>query len=183
MAEKGRLRDSEEIADEAVDNVKQKKMLLLAAVVAGLLLVAGGLSWLAISLLDGGATPAAAGAEVEAESGAEAAPPARPPALYLNLDPPFLANFSVNGRQQYLQVAVAVLARDQDALDGINTHMPLIRNRLVMLLSGEQFSQLQTDEGREQLRAKLLQAIREILQQEIGKPGVEQVLFTHFVMQ
>jgi len=61
--------------------------------------------------------------------------------------------------------------------------MPLIRNRVVMILSGEPFDTLQTDAGRVQLQQKLLAAIQEILQKETGKPGIEQVFFTNFVMQ
>lgn len=183
MAEKGKQRQKQQedsAADEAVaadTGKKKKKILLLAGLGLALLLVAGGLSWLALGLLSE-ETPAA-----EAAASAEPAKPEKAPALYLSLDPPFLANYAVGNRQQYVQVAVAVMAREQDALDGVNAHMPLIRNRLVMLMGGEQFSQLQTDQGREQLREKLLAAIREILQKEIGKPGVEQVLFTNFVMQ
>jgi flagellar FliL protein len=52
----------------------------------------------------------------------------------------------------------------------------------VMLLSGESFEKLQTDEGRVLLQQKLLTAIQEILQKETGKAGIEQVLFTGFVM-
>jgi flagellar FliL protein len=75
------------------------------------------------------------------------------------------------------------LAREQSGLDGLRTHMPLVRNRIVLLLSGETFEGLQTDEGRIQLQQKLLAAIQEILQKETGKPGIEQVFFTNFVMQ
>ena len=183
MAEKGKQRQKQQQEDAdgeaaaADTGKKKKKILLLAGLGLALLLVAGGLSWLALSLLSDD-TPAA-----EETASAEPAEPEKVPALYLSLDPPFLANYAVGNRQQYVQVAVAVMARDQATLDGVNTHMPLIRNRLVMLLGGEQFSQLQTDQGREQLREKLLAAIREILEKEIGKPGVEQVLFTNFVMQ
>lgn len=184
MAEKGKQRQKQQEDNAAGEVVaadtgkKKKKLLLLAGLGLALLLVAGGLSWLALGLLSD-ETPAAA----EATASAEPAKPEKAPALYLSLDPPFLANYAIGNRQQYVQVAVSVMAREQEVLDGVNTHMPLIRNRLVMLMGGEQFSQLQTDQGREQLREKLLAAIREILQKEIGKPGVEQVLFTNFVMQ
>jgi flagellar FliL protein len=80
-------------------------------------------------------------------------------------------------------VSVAVLTREADVVEGLKTHAPLINNRLVILLSGERFSELQTHQGREQLRQKLLAAVQDILQRELGKPGAEQVLFTNFVMQ
>ena len=61
--------------------------------------------------------------------------------------------------------------------------MPLIKNRLVMLFGGEVYEELQTDEGRELLRQKALEAVKEITEQELGKSDIEQILFTNFVMQ
>src|SRR5690606_19763449 len=121
--------------------------------------------------------PAGEGEAAQGAAASEAAPQQRA-ALYLTLEPPFLANYSVEGRQRYLQLSLALMAREQSVLDAANKHMPLIRNRIVMLLSGEDFHQLQTDLGRRQLQEKILAAVQEILRAEIGIPGVEQVFFT-----
>jgi flagellar FliL protein len=61
--------------------------------------------------------------------------------------------------------------------------MPMIRNALVLQFGGQVYADLQTAEGKELLRQQALENIQNLLQQEIGKPGVEQVLFTNFVMQ
>lgn len=169
---------------------KKKKLILLGGVAALLLLLAGGGTWFALHLLN---KPAAEPATEQAaatvdekksekheEKGAKAAAKV---AFYESLDPAFLANYSVGGRQHYLQVGLSALTREQEVGDALRKHMPLVRNRIVMLLSGESFEQLQTDEGRAQLQQKLLAAIQEILQKETGKPGVEQVFFTSFVVQ
>jgi flagellar FliL protein len=52
-----------------------------------------------------------------------------------------------------------------------------------MLFSGESYEELQTHEGKELLRQKSLTALQELLQQEVGKSDIEEVLFTSFVMQ
>lgn len=153
---------------------KKKKQRQLIGLIAALLLVSGGGSWAVLHVM-GKEKAAALETSAQPEDG-----PAQ--AEYLQLDPSFLANFNVNGRQRYLQVSLAVKTRDPAALQAMQTHMPLIRNRLVMLLGGEVFEQLQTDEGRVALQQKLLDAIREILQKETGKANIEQVLFTSFVM-
>jgi len=156
---------------------KKKQLKLLGALVAALLLVCGAGTWAALHFLGG--SKAAPDAQAGAEQPKE---PTRARAEYLALDPTFLANFSVDGRQHYLQVALAVMTRDPAVLEGLRRHMPLIRNELVMLLNGEVFEQLQTDAGRVALQQKLLTAIRAILKKETGKDDVEQVLFTNFVM-
>jgi flagellar FliL protein len=188
----------EEAAAKAVEAAARKKKLLLLAVIGVvLLLIAGGGTWFALRMLNGDkALPAEAKPEehAAAEAGkatkdakdskdAKGEKPAHKEALYDVLDPPFLANYQVAGRSHYLQMSLAVMARDQAAIDAVHTHMPLLRNRIVMLLSGEVFEQLQSDEGRVQLRQKLLEAIQEILKKETGNPQIEQVFFTNFVMQ
>jgi flagellar protein FliL len=183
--------EDDEDAAVAVDPeaaAKKKKLIMLGGIGVVLLLLAGGGTWFALGLLsDKPATEeaATADAEHEAEKGAheEAHDTGKKPAAYASLDPAFLANFSVGGRQRYLQVSLAALARDEKANEALRAHMPLVRNRIVMLLSGESFEQLQTDDGRAQLQQKLLAAIQEILKKETGEPGIEQVFFTQFVMQ
>ena len=185
MADEEELEDGDEDAEAVAAEAagKKKKMFLLGGVVAALLLISGGGTWALLHFLnDKPKVEAAADATKPEEKKAEPAKPSHEPALYLQLEPTFVANFTVNGRQHYLQLAVAVLAREESAVESMQKHMPLIRNRLVMLLSGESFEQLQTDEGRLRLQEKLLTAIREILQKETGKADIEQVLFTNFVM-
>lgn len=107
------------------------------------------------------------------------------PALYLQLEPAFLANYSVGGRQRYLQVSMAVMTRQQAALDALQNHMPMVRNRIIMLLGARDFAGLLEAAGREQLQADVLAALQEILVKETGPEGptVEQVFFTNLVMQ
>lgn len=177
--------DADAVEKAAEAAAKKKKILMLAIVGVVLLLVAGGGTWFALRALSGDKAPAAetpAEEHAPAEEGHEAAGEHKV-SVYESLDPPFLANFQTGGRAHYLQVSIAVMARDDAAMTAVRTHMPLLRNRIVMLLSGEVFEQLQSDEGRVQLQQKLLAAIQEILQKETGKPQIEQVFFTNYVMQ
>jgi flagellar FliL protein len=105
------------------------------------------------------------------------------PAMYFPIKPAFTVNFSSRGRQRYLQVDVTVLTRNAEVFNALQTHLPLVKNRLVMLFGGEIYDELQTDEGKELLRQKALEALQEIIKQEVGVEGVEEVLFTNFVMQ
>ncbi len=176
----------EEAAAKAVEAAaRKKKLILLGAIGLVLLLVAGGGTWFALSKMGGKSEASAEGAAAE-EHPAEAAAEEhgeKKKSVYQALDPAFLANYQVDGRTHYLQMAIAVMAREDEGVASIQTHMPLVRNRIVMLLSGETFAQLQGDEGRVELQKKILAAIQEIMQKETGKPQIEQVYFTTFVMQ
>jgi flagellar FliL protein len=59
----------------------------------------------------------------------------------------------------------------------------MIRNSLILLFSGQVYEELQTDEGRELLRQAALAELQTIIEKELGKPGIEKVLFTNLVMQ
>ncbi len=164
----------------------KKKLILL--VVAGLLVVAasiGGTLWL-LGVFDGDGEPApetAAGEQPAEQAAGEPAGDKPRPAMYFPIKPAFVVNFPSKGRQRYMQVDVTVMTRDPDVFNALQQHLPLIKNRLVMLMSGEVYEELQTHEGKELLRQKATEALQEVMQEELGKPGVEQVLFTNFVMQ
>ena len=103
--------------------------------------------------------------------------------LYLPLDPPFVVNFQDQGQLHYLQVTMEVMARDQETIDAVKLHLPVIRNNLTLMLSSQTVESLATREGKEKIRAETLAEIQKILKEQTGKPGVEAVYFTSFVMQ
>ena len=106
-----------------------------------------------------------------------------PKAIYFALQPKFKTNYQVDGRPRLFQIGMTLVTREQDVIDALMIHGPSIKSRLVILLSGQQVESLQTPEGRELLRAECLSAVQAIMNKELGKPGIEQVLFTDFVMQ
>lgn len=104
-------------------------------------------------------------------------------AQYHKLEPKFTTTFEANGRQRYMQVEITLVTREQDVLAALSTHQPLIRNAMVMLLGSQDYLAMQTMEGKAELRTAAIKTVQDILRQEIGKPGIEKVLFTDFVMQ
>lgn len=117
------------------------------------------------------------------EDGAAAAKVPASPAVYHPLDPAFVVNINDNGRMRYLQVTMEVMTRDSSMVDEIKKHMPLIRNNLVLLLSSQTVASLQSAEGKESVRLQALTAIQNVLQAEIGVPGIEAVYITSMVIQ
>lgn len=110
-----------------------------------------------------------------------AAPPK--PVIYYPLKPAIVVNFSVRGRQRTLQAELTLMTREDDVISAVALHQPMIRNALILLIGGQTYAEIQTAEGKELLRQQCLQTIQRLLEKEIGKPGIEQVLFTSFVMQ
>ncbi|MBV7572245.1 flagellar basal body-associated protein FliL [Pseudomonas sp. PDM32] len=113
----------------------------------------------------------------------ETAPAGKQPAIFESMAPAFVANFNQNGRQRYMQVSITMLARNQVDLEALKVHMPVIRNNLVMLFSGQDFATLASPVGQEMLRQKATASVQEVAQKELGKVVIEQLLFTNFVLQ
>lgn len=166
----------------------KKKLILLVIIGVVLLAVCAGGTFAVMHFMGGdkkaeAGEVAAEGEHAEGKGEGEAATPKHAPLVYFPFEPPFLTNFVINGRPRYLQLSITVASRDQDTIEALQKHMPLVRNRVVMLLSSEQFETLRSRAGREALQGKLIDAVKEILQKETGKADVDKLLFTNFVMQ
>ncbi|MCX7081432.1 MAG: flagellar basal body-associated protein FliL [Pseudomonas sp.] len=161
---------------EAVkDPAGKGKLKLILLIVLALLLVIGvsiGATWYVMH-----------SAKSKPEPTSDVVSNVKPAAIYEAMAPAFVANFNQNGRQRYMQVSITMLARNQADLDALKVHMPVIRNNLVMLFSGQSFDTLATPVGQEMLRQKATASVQEVAQKEVGKVVVEQLLFTNFVLQ
>jgi len=161
--------------DTKEPGAKKGKLKLILLLVVGLLLAVGlsvGATWFFMHKSE----PAPAADPAQAN--------AKPAAIYEALTPAFVVNFNQNGRQRYMQVSITLQARNQTDLDALKVHMPVIRNNLVMMFSGQGFDTLAgSPVGQEMLRQKATVVVQEVAQKEVGKPVVDQLLFTNFVLQ
>ena len=152
-----------------------KKWIVIGALVLLLAAGAGGAAWF---MLKSGGTNEGHG---ELPDGKEMSSAAT--ALFYTLEPPFVVNFELPSPVRFLQVTVELELQQQADLDAVQKHLPVIRNNLLMLFSGQDYQHLRNREGKEQLREAVLAEVRSILTQRAKRDGVTQVYFTHFVMQ
>lgn len=168
--------------DDTGEETKAKGTLKRLIIMVGAMLAVAALSVGATLFLTGGFddTP-----EPQPLAEGEEAPPERPTqrGLYLALNPDFVVSYEVNSRQRFLRVEMAVRARDQEVLDTLTRHMPRVRNNVIQVLSDRTFQDIRTDEGREELTSVLRGIMDEIVENELGRMGVDAVLFTNFVLQ
>ncbi len=159
-----------------------KKKLILLVVLALLIVGASIGGTLAVLKLTGGGDAPAVEEEM-VENPEQAAVEVKKKAIYYPLKPPIIVTFDAKGRQRYMQADVTLLTREQDVIAAIEMHMPMIRNALVLLIGSQLFEDIQTAEGKELLRLQCLQELQQLMEKEIGKPGIEQVFFENMVMQ
>jgi flagellar FliL protein len=102
-------------------------------------------------------------------------------ALYVPLEA-FTVNLQGQG-DHYLQVGITLQVADNGAADEVKQQMPLIRNRLLLLLSAQAPAELGTVEGKQKLSAQVLAESRQLLLAKTPEEGIQNVLFSSFVIQ
>lgn len=166
----------EQDADELAEPKGSKGKLIMILMVV-LLSIAGG----------GGAALYFAGVFSSEEAAAAAQDGEKPEkkgkAIYVELAPKFVVNLAGGSKRRLLQVGVQVLTRDADVEAQIKQHLPMIKNKLMLLFSSKTSQELATAEGKETLMQDARSAIEQVLESETGKGGAEAVFFTSFVMQ
>ncbi len=103
--------------------------------------------------------------------------------IYVEMGDPLIVNFIENNQIRYLQVKMEVMTRDETMPEKIKEHMPLIRNNLLMMLSGLDYETISTFAGKQKIRDEALAEIQSIMKEQTGEKGAEELYFTSFVMQ
>ena len=103
--------------------------------------------------------------------------------IYHELHPAFVANFSGKSKKNYMQVYIVALAREETVIEDLKLHMPAVRNDILMTLSRTTSDEIETVEGKEELRKKVLMRIKKTMKEKTGAEGIEDIYFTKFVAQ
>ncbi|MFL0800897.1 MAG: flagellar basal body-associated FliL family protein [Agarilytica sp.] len=119
------------------------------------------------------------GEAVEGEAVAEAQ------AIYLPLKPPFVINYGGAGRLRFLKTEVSVRVTTIDAANAVRSHMPFVRNNLLMLFASQTNQTVGSQEGKQKIRADALEEIRDIVEREEQTPreDIVEVFFNNFIVQ
>ncbi len=99
----------------------------------------------------------------ESPDSAEKAKKDLAPLMYLTLVPEFIVNFGPGSKVRYLQVDLQVATRDETALQTVGTYRPVLRNDILVVLSGVSFDDLKDRSGKEALQKKLLNTINKVI--------------------
>ncbi|EEX67574.1 flagellar basal body-associated protein FliL [Vibrio metoecus] len=163
--------------EQVADAPKGKKKLLIIIIAAVVLLAGGGGA--AFFMMGSGGEEAAAQAEQKTE---QAATPADP-VSYVNIAQPFVFNVTGDAKDRMVQIKVQLMVRGSENENLARYHSPLVESTLLATFASATVEQLRTPNGRIELRDKATEDIKAALNQAVGKPIIEKVLFTDFVMQ
>jgi flagellar FliL protein len=131
-----------------------------------------------IMLLLGLSLPMAAVAE-------EAKEEVAPKVNYVTLSPPFVGNYGLDGtpKLKVYKADVALRVTGDEATKAVKANEPLIRNQLVALFAQQSAETMNNVEAKEKLRQEALKQTQQIMNDETGKPVVEDLLFNNLIIQ
>jgi flagellar protein FliL len=157
-------------ADEADGKPKKKGKLLIIIGLIAVLAGGGGGAWFFMQ-------PKAGAKAAHAKKEKSAKPP-----TFVELDT-FTVNLQPHSEGQFLQTALVAKLTDAAAGEQIKTHMPEIKNRILLLMSSKTAEELSSLKGKEQLGKAIAGQIKATLTDKEQAQHVAGVLFTSFVIQ
>ena len=153
-----------------------KKLIIIIA--AAILLIGAGVA--AFFLMSGDSEPAAEEGE---EASQEEQVVEKGPAIYVGVPNAITANIPGAKKNRTVQIKMSFLVRSDEAKDAVKTHMPQLKNDVLMLVSQQNADELKKPDGRVKLQQESLATVQKTLTDLVGDPTVEKVLFVSFVMQ
>ena len=155
-----------------------KKKLIVIAVAAVLLLGGGGgAAWF---FMQGGDAAAEHDSPKEPKKKKKKESDAKPE--YVPVEA-FTVNLQPENGEQYLQVQFTLQVDGAEQATLIKDNMAIVRNRVLLLLSGKKASEISTVEGKQQLAAEIQAIIKEPFEKDGDEQEVTDVLFTSFIIQ
>ncbi len=107
--------------------------------------------------------------------------PVKPP-VFVVMEP-FTVNLMHENGEQYLQVALTVQVADQLTVDLIKLYMPIVRSRLLLLLSSKKASEILPESGKRKLADEIVAQLKLPFTPNGEPQKVSSVFFTSFVVQ
>ena len=89
---------------------------------------------------------------------------------YIPLEPPLVVNYGGPGKARFIRVELSLRAENAADATEVMHHLPLIRDRLISILSAQTEEVVSTAEGKEYLRVFALAEINTALLKVTGHP-------------
>jgi flagellar FliL protein len=108
-----------------------------------------------------------------------------PKVSYISLTPPFVGNYGLDGtpKLKVYKADVALRVTGDEAIKAVKANEPLIRNQLVALFAQQTTETMNNVEAKEKLRQEALKQTQQVMNDETGKPVVEDLLFNNLIIQ
>lgn len=93
---------------------------------------------------------------------------------YIDVKPPLIVNYGGEAKMRYIKAEISIRTENMDGALEITHHLPLIRDKLISILSQQTEEAVATAEGKEKLRLFALAEINKVLHAVDKAPEAEE---------
>lgn len=174
---------SEPAPAPSVPRAGRRKLVIIATAVAILLVAIAGAAW-HFAQSDEDDLPVAKNAKGKsAAKGKEKdVEKERKPSVFMSLET-FTVNLQEENGEHYLQTSIVFEVADEKTADLIKAQMPVIRSKMLLLLSSKRPSEIKSPGGKEKLAEEIVTEARKHLNVKSPELALTSVLFSAFVIQ
>ncbi|WP_105167106.1 flagellar basal body-associated protein FliL [Pseudoalteromonas sp. T1lg23B] len=102
---------------------------------------------------------------------------------YFGFEPDIITNYigQSNKKLGYVRVTVDLMLDDVSNIGVVEHHTPLLRDAIVQILSKEPEETIKSLTGREEIRRRCTDRLKNLLKEETGEEIIRDVLFTKYL--
>ena len=102
---------------------------------------------------------------------------------YVPLGQAIVVNLASENRPRFMQINAQAAVSSSAGANQVQTHLPVLRHEVIMMLSGKDWQDAQDVDTREQWREKLLERLRARMQELTDQPMIEALYFSDLIVQ
>jgi len=103
---------------------------------------------------------------------------------YYSIEPDIITNYIKSGKRiGFIRITVELMVRSKEDYTVLETHDPLIRDRIITILGEQDEKAVKSVDQRDAIRQRCVEELNELLFTEIKTKPIIDVLFTKFLFQ
>lgn len=119
----------------------------------------------------------------EEETGAEAEEKPKETIAYVSLGDAMVLNLASTGKTRFVQFKADILVTGSDGETDVKNHLAAVRHALIMSYSGQTVENMRSAQSREEIRVAAVAKVKTLIEELSGNSGVENILFSSFLVQ
>ncbi len=101
---------------------------------------------------------------------------------YFGFEPSIVTNYvAVKKKMGYVRLTVELMIEDASNYEVVEHHSPLLRDAIINIIGQQPESKVKSINGRHEIQRLCEEKVKQLLEQETGKPLIKKLLFTQWL--
>jgi len=101
---------------------------------------------------------------------------------YFGFEPSIVTNYvAVKKKMGYVRLTVELMIEDSSNYDVVEHHSPLLRDAIIDIIGQQPEAKIRSINGRHEIQRLCEEKVKQLLEQETGKPLIKKLLFTQWL--